>query len=158
MQNILVILQLYWNSMTLVLIWKVLRQAFRSYHYFGNPSTFGRVILLDEMFSKYLHSSKGQGRESYKCTKARFTHKSLLKRFLQIEVSSQIQIHTFIIKLVSDVTFCSCIKTCLSSDESIGDRETGKIDHHGNLVVMTRRIIWKRNEIEWSIISQNSIS
>jgi hypothetical protein len=32
-----------------VLIWrKVLRQAFRWYHYFGNPSTFGRVISLFE--------------------------------------------------------------------------------------------------------------
>jgi hypothetical protein len=33
-----VILQLYRNLITLVLIWKVLRQAFRWYHYFWNPS------------------------------------------------------------------------------------------------------------------------
>jgi hypothetical protein len=46
MQKILVILRLYWNPITLVLIWKVLRQAFRSYHYFWNPSTFGGVISL----------------------------------------------------------------------------------------------------------------
>jgi hypothetical protein len=39
MQKILVILRLYWNPITLVLIWKVVRQAFRWYHYFWNPST-----------------------------------------------------------------------------------------------------------------------
>jgi hypothetical protein len=60
MEKILVILQLYRNSMTLVLIWKVvLRQAFRWYHYFWNPSTFGRVISLFGIFSKYLQSLKG---------------------------------------------------------------------------------------------------
>jgi hypothetical protein len=53
---ILVIWRLYWNPITLVLIWKVLRQAFRSYHYFWNPSTFGRVMSL--FFSKYLQSLK----------------------------------------------------------------------------------------------------
>jgi hypothetical protein len=50
MQKILVILQLYnWNPITLVLIWKVLRQAFRWYHCFWNPSTFGQVISLFEI-------------------------------------------------------------------------------------------------------------
>jgi hypothetical protein len=39
-----------------VLIWKVLRQAFRSYHYLWNPSTFGWVIALFESFSRYLQS------------------------------------------------------------------------------------------------------
>jgi hypothetical protein len=38
MQKILVILGLYWNPITLVLIWKALRQAFRSYHYFCRVS------------------------------------------------------------------------------------------------------------------------
>jgi hypothetical protein len=45
MQKILVILWLDWNPITLVLIWKVLRQAFRWYHYFWDPSTFGWVII-----------------------------------------------------------------------------------------------------------------
>jgi hypothetical protein len=57
--KILVILRFYWNPTTLVLIWKVLRQAFRWYHYFGNPSTFGRVRSLFEIFSKYVQSLKG---------------------------------------------------------------------------------------------------
>jgi hypothetical protein len=52
MQKILTILRLYWNPITLVLIWKVLRQAFRWYHYFKNPSTFGWVISLFDIFSK----------------------------------------------------------------------------------------------------------
>jgi hypothetical protein len=56
MTKILVILRLYWNPMTLVLIWKVLRQAFRWYHYFWYPSTFGWVLSLFEIFSKYLQS------------------------------------------------------------------------------------------------------
>jgi hypothetical protein len=43
MQKILVILRLDWNPITLVLIWKVLRQAFRWSHYFLNPSTFGEL-------------------------------------------------------------------------------------------------------------------
>jgi hypothetical protein len=51
MQNILVILHLYWNTITLVLIWKVLRQAFTWYHYIWNPSTFGRVIYHFLKFS-----------------------------------------------------------------------------------------------------------
>jgi hypothetical protein len=55
MQKILVILQLYWNSITLVLIWKVLRQAFRWYHYFWNPSTFEIVI---SQFSQNTFSSQ----------------------------------------------------------------------------------------------------
>jgi hypothetical protein len=61
MQKILVILQLYWNPITLVLNWKVLRQAFRWYHDCLNPSTFGRVtsISLFEIFSKCLHTFKG---------------------------------------------------------------------------------------------------
>jgi hypothetical protein len=59
MQKILVILQLYLNPITLVLIWKVLRQAIRWYHYFWNPSTFGRVISLFEICTKYLQSLKG---------------------------------------------------------------------------------------------------
>jgi hypothetical protein len=56
MQKILVILRFYWNLITLVLIWKVLRRAFRWCHYFLNPSTFGWVISLFEIFSKYLQS------------------------------------------------------------------------------------------------------
>jgi hypothetical protein len=56
MQNELVILRLYWNPITLVFIWKVLRQAFRWYHYFLNLSTFGWVISLFKIFSKYLQS------------------------------------------------------------------------------------------------------
>jgi hypothetical protein len=47
-------LRLYWNPITLALIWKVLRQAFRWYYYFWNPSTFGWVRSLFAIFSKYL--------------------------------------------------------------------------------------------------------
>jgi hypothetical protein len=73
--KILVILRLYWNIGThlkgietsfqvvplFLLIWKVLRQAFRWYHYFWNPSTFGWVISLFEIFSKYLQCLNGFG-------------------------------------------------------------------------------------------------
>jgi hypothetical protein len=37
-----------------------MQQAFRSYHCFLNPSTFGWVISLFEICSKYLQSLKGQ--------------------------------------------------------------------------------------------------
>jgi hypothetical protein len=57
--KILAIFRLYWNPITLVLIWKVLRQAFRWCQYFWNPSTFGRVISLFDIFSKYLQSLEG---------------------------------------------------------------------------------------------------
>jgi hypothetical protein len=50
-KKILVIWRFYWNPITLVLIWKVLRQAFRWYHYFWHPSTLGWVISLFEIFS-----------------------------------------------------------------------------------------------------------
>jgi hypothetical protein len=57
-KNILVIVRLYWNPITMVLIWKVLRQAFRWYHYIWNPSIFGWVISLFEIFTKYRQSLK----------------------------------------------------------------------------------------------------
>jgi hypothetical protein len=45
MQKILVILWLYWNPITLVFIWKVLRQAFRRFNYFRNPSTVSSITF-----------------------------------------------------------------------------------------------------------------
>jgi hypothetical protein len=51
-KQILAIVRLYWNPITLVLIWKVLRQAFRWYYYFLNPSTSGRVISHFVFFKK----------------------------------------------------------------------------------------------------------
>jgi hypothetical protein len=59
--NFLKIWRLYWNPITLVFIWKVLRQAFRSYYYFWNPSTFEWVASLFEIFSKYLQSWRVEG-------------------------------------------------------------------------------------------------
>jgi hypothetical protein len=64
MQKILVICLLYWNPITLVFIWKVLRQAFGWYHYFSDPSTFGWVMSRFEIFSKYLQSLKSQSIKS----------------------------------------------------------------------------------------------
>jgi hypothetical protein len=43
---------LHWNPIALVLIWRILTQAFRWYHYFWNPPTFGSVISLFVKFSQ----------------------------------------------------------------------------------------------------------
>jgi hypothetical protein len=59
MQKILVILRLYWNPIILVVIWKVLRQAFMWYFYFWNPSLFGWVISLFCHFFKIPSIFKG---------------------------------------------------------------------------------------------------
>jgi hypothetical protein len=59
MQKILVILWLYWNPITLVLIWRVLRQAFRWCHKLFLKSFHFWAILLFEIFAKYLQSLKG---------------------------------------------------------------------------------------------------